>query len=136
MTLMTSLSDPELPVIATLHKGSNTQWDFADFVVSCLENKHLNEGDYFIVDNATVHNGQESFIMIYQLLSMKGVKLIFLPKYSPELNPCELVFAQIKRYLKEHREVNDTLLVSILKGAARISTENIYNYYNKCHYNF
>jgi hypothetical protein len=42
-----------------------------------------------------------------RLLSKKlcadtGVKLIFLPPYSPDLNPIELFFARLKKFIKRH----------------------------------
>ena len=43
------------------------------------------------MDNATVHKGLESMRFLSPLLRAAGVKLLFLPKYSPELNPCEEV---------------------------------------------
>ena len=33
---------------------------------------------------------------------MRGAKLIFLPPYSPELNPIELAFGSVLRYLRAH----------------------------------
>lgn len=31
-----------------------------------------------------------------------GVKVIFLPPYSPDLNPIELFFARLKKFIKHH----------------------------------
>ena len=36
-----------------------------------------------------------------QLIRAAGAKLFFLPKYSPDLNPIEQVFAKLKRLLRE-----------------------------------
>ena len=33
---------------------------------------------------------------------MRGAKLLFLPPYSPELNPIELAFGSVLRYLRAH----------------------------------
>jgi transposase len=33
------------------------------------------------------------------ILELADVRMFFLPKYSPELNPCELVFAQVRLLL-------------------------------------
>jgi len=54
-------------------------------------------GDYLVINNASVHGGEESIDIFIDLLEANGIKLIYLPKYSPELNPCELVFNFIKR---------------------------------------
>ena len=36
-----------------------------------------------------------------QLIRSAGAKLIFLPKYSPDLNPIEQVFAKLKHFLRK-----------------------------------
>ena len=36
-----------------------------------------------------------------QLIRSVGAKLFFLPKYSPELNPIEQVFAKLKHFLRQ-----------------------------------
>jgi transposase len=37
---------------------------------------------------------------IQEYLLQHGVTVVTLPTYSPELNPCELVFARVKRHLR------------------------------------
>jgi transposase len=49
-----------------------------------------------IVDNAAVHYGTDINEIVIFALESVGAKLIFLPAYSPELNPCELCFAIVK----------------------------------------
>ncbi len=72
---------------------------FNRFVTKLIEMHKLVEGDYFCVDGASVHYGSDSFPLLCELLDTAGVHLIFLPKYSPELNPCEEVFAIVKHHL-------------------------------------
>ena len=36
-----------------------------------------------------------------QLIRSAGAKLLFLPKYSPDLNPIEQVFAKLKHLLRK-----------------------------------
>jgi hypothetical protein len=52
LTLLTSLSDPARSCVIDLRTNSNSQWDFASFVLFCLQNNHLAAGDYLILDNA------------------------------------------------------------------------------------
>ena len=40
-----------------------------------------------------------------QMLQDAGILVIFLPPYSPDLNPAEELFSLVKYYLKEHDEV-------------------------------
>lgn len=62
-----------------------------------------------------------------------GVQLVFLPAYSPELNPCELVFAQIKNIIRSslYNGLNG-LFEKVILCIISISWENIRNYYQKC----
>ena len=45
------------------------------------------------MDNASFHKGSETEVLIRE----SGASLLFLPPYSPELNPIEKDFANIKR---------------------------------------
>jgi len=64
---------------------------FVDFVLNCCLDGALVAGDYLILDNAPVHHGEESAAFLMDILEYFSVKLVYLPAYSPELNPCELV---------------------------------------------
>jgi transposase len=58
--------------------------------------------------------------------------MVFLPQYSPELNPCELVFAQMKSHLRKLPYVKDGLLQLILNISSKVTQMNMINYYKKC----
>ena len=51
-----------------------------------------------IMDNAKIHMFKELEDTIHQC----GAKLIFLPPYSPELNPIEVAFGQLKRWIQRY----------------------------------
>jgi len=57
----------------------------------------LREGDIVIVDNLGSHKGKAA----RALIRSAGAKLFFLPKYSPDLNPIEQVFAKLKHLLRK-----------------------------------
>jgi len=130
MTLMTTL-DPEAlcPVVATLRTDSNSHWDFLDFIIYLLEKKHLVAGDVFFVDNAGVHWGSDAFPIISSLLRAAGVTLFFLPKYSPELNPCEEIFAAIKAHLRSYWG-DEKFWLEILKSTVTVKYEHVLAYYH------
>jgi transposase len=60
----------------------------------------LQDGDLLIVDNATVHFGEGSRDELLRLLMDNSIQYLFIPTYSPELNPCELVFSFIKKHIR------------------------------------
>ncbi len=57
----------------------------------------LRPGDIVIMDNLGSHRGK----IIRQLIRSAGAKLFLLPKYSPDLNPIEQVFAKLKHLLRK-----------------------------------
>jgi transposase len=57
----------------------------------------LRHGDIVIMDNLGSHRGK----IIRQLIRSAGAKLFLLPKYSPDLNPIEQVFAKLKHLLRK-----------------------------------
>jgi len=57
----------------------------------------LREGDIVIMDNLGSHKGKA----VRELIRSAGAKLFFLPKYSPDLNPIEQVFAKLKHLLRK-----------------------------------
>jgi transposase len=54
-------------------------------------------GDIVILDNLGSHKGKA----VRELIRSTGAKLFFLPKYSPDLNPIEQVFAKLKHLLRK-----------------------------------
>ena len=70
--------------------------------------------------------------MIEHFLLEKGHIPIFLPKYHPELNPIERVWAQLKRYTKGHCKYTLPLLrKNIPLAYDSVTIENIQNHFRK-----
>lgn len=57
----------------------------------------LAAGDLVMMDNLGSHKGKA----IRRAIRAAGAKLFFLPKYSPDLNPIEQVFAKLKHLLRK-----------------------------------
>lgn len=57
----------------------------------------LRPGDVVIMDNLGSHKSKA----VRRLIRAAGAKLLFLPKYSPDLNPIENVFAKLKHLLRK-----------------------------------
>jgi transposase len=57
----------------------------------------LRPGDIVIMDNLGSHKSK----VVRALIRSAGAKLLFLPKYSPDLNPIKQVFAKLKHLLRK-----------------------------------
>ena len=58
----------------------------------------LRPGDLLVImDNLGSHKGKA----VRRPIRSAGAKLLFLPKYSPDLNPIEQVFAKLKHLLRK-----------------------------------
>ena len=66
-------------------------------------------------NNCSIHHTHE----VKDLLNQAGVLALYLPPYSPDLNPIEEAFSYVKSYLRKHDDIIQAgiPLVSILKSA-------------------
>ena len=60
----------------------------------------LRPGDIVVLDNLGSHKGQA----VRRAIRAAGAHLLFLPPYSPDLNPIEQVFAKLKTLLRKADE--------------------------------
>jgi hypothetical protein len=133
LTILVSLDEQE-PVVMTYRTDTNSQWDFLKFVLYCLKIGKLVRGDFLVVDNAAVHGGTNSWPILKAVLDNAGVQLVFLPAYSPELNPCELAFNEIKRRIRSYRLYTRSVAVEVVKAVAGVSASMMVAWYRHCIY--
>ncbi len=57
----------------------------------------LSQGDVVILDNLPAHKSEKAA----QCLKQRGAWFLFLPPYSPDLNPIEQLFSKIKAHLRK-----------------------------------
>lgn len=69
----------------------------------------LKPGQVVILDNATFHKSQKT----KELISSADCRVIFLPPYSPDLNPIERFWANLKRTIRENLKKFKTLSETI-----------------------
>ncbi len=85
----------------------------------------LKPGDIVIADNLGSHKGKA----VRQALRAVGARLLFLPKYSPDLNPIEQVFAKLKHFLrKAAARTPDDVCAAIGKLLDEYSPQECANY--------
>jgi transposase len=91
----------------------------------------LRSGDIVIMDNLGSHKGKA----VRQLIRSAGAKLIFLPKYSPDLNPIEQMFAKLKHLLrKAAARTLETVCAAIGELLGTFTKQECANYFTNSGY--
>lgn len=73
----------------------------------------LQEGDVVVMDNLGAHQPDA----VRTLLEAAGVAILFLPPYSPELNPIELAWSKVKTFVRARRPQSLVQLHRSVKSA-------------------
>ena len=85
----------------------------------------LAPGDIVIMDNLGSHKGKA----VRQEIRKAGAKLLFLPKYSPDLNPIEQLFAKLKHRLRAAQKRSATELSdAVAEILATVTPQECSNY--------
>jgi transposase len=91
----------------------------------------LRPDDIVIIDNLGSHKGKA----VRQLIRAVGAKLFFLPKYSPDLNPIEQVFAKLKHLLrKAAARTVEAVCAAIGEALAAFTPQECANYFRNSGY--
>ncbi len=91
----------------------------------------LRPGDVVIMDNLSSHKRRR----IRDLIEAAGAHLVFLPAYSPDLNPIELVFAKIKQLLRSMAcRTRDALWKAMQGVLDQVTPSDAMNCYKHCGY--
>ncbi|OIR00529.1 hypothetical protein GALL_174020 [mine drainage metagenome] len=85
----------------------------------------LEPGDVVILDNLSSHKSEKA----KAILKERGAWFLFLPPYSPDLNPIEMAFAKLKAHL---RRIGARTIEALWKAVGSIcdlySTDECWNY--------
>jgi transposase len=73
----------------------------------------LKEGDIVIMDNLSSHK----VAGVSEVIENAGAKIMYLPPYSPDLNPIEQMWSKIKAYLRKIKARSQDSLYSAIKDA-------------------
>jgi transposase len=91
----------------------------------------LRPSDIVIMDNLGSHKGKA----VRRLIRAAGAKLFFLPKYSPDLNPIEQVFAKLKHLLrKAAARSTEALCTALAELLGTFTPQECANYFRNAGY--
>ena len=88
--------------------------------------KELKPGQIVVLDNASYHKRKG----IQRVLEEVGCKLLFLPAYSPDFNPIEQLWSQLKRLVKKSmRQVQKSVNAAIDWAFLEIIDSDLSSYF-------
>ncbi len=91
----------------------------------------LSEGQVVVLDNLGAHRTER----IRELIEEKGAELVFLPTYSPDLNPIEEAFSKIKNILRKiGARTHEDLVEAISWALSEVSPQDGAGWFNHCGY--
>ena len=93
----------------------------------------LRPGDLVIMDNLSPHKSDPTLALIINA----GAQVLFLPAYSPDLNPIEKMWSKIKSLLRtaEARTPAD-LITAIGQALAKVTSQDALGWFVSCGYSF
>jgi transposase len=117
ITMLACLSEAGLSAPMTV-EGAVDGTVFLVYVEQILA-PTLSPGDVVIMDNLGAHKVKG----IKEAIEGRGAKVIYLPPYSPDLNPIEKCWSKVKTYLRAAKARTRQALEKALKEALLLVTE-------------
>lgn len=129
ITMIGALTTAGLVAMMTI-EGGTCRHVFHAFVEQVLA-PVLRPGMIVVIDNAGAHKVRE----VIEAMLACGVKVKFLPPYSPDLNPIELAWSKLKEFLRAKKaRTRDALDAAIAAGMKAISIGDSRNWIRGCGY--
>lgn len=110
--------------------GGTTRERFAGFVRDALA-PTLRPGDVVVMDNLSAHHARE----VAEVVEGRGASLLFLPPYSPDLNPIEKMWSKVKSLVRGRRARDVGLLTqAVAQALSRVTPSDCLGWFRSCGY--
>jgi transposase len=111
-------------------EGPTTRGMFETYLEEVLA-PTLSPGQVVVMDNLSAHKGGR----VRKIIEGRGCELIYLPPYSPDLNPLEEAFAKLKGLLrKSGARRREALVEAMGKALEAITVGDIRGFFGHCGY--
>ena len=91
----------------------------------------LQPGDVIVIDNLSAHKG----VAIRAAIEARQARVVFLPPYSPDLNPIEKCWAKVKTALRAAKaQTFDALVDAVCDALHTITPEDAAAWFAHCGY--
>jgi transposase len=130
-TLIASITFEEAMAEAMTIEGATDAKAFEAYVEHFVA-PTLKKGQVVVLDGLGAHRTEK----VRDLIEERGADLLFLPSYSPDLNPIEEAFAKIKNIVRKTGARTREALVEAISGAlSAITLEDVAGWFAHCGYN-
>jgi transposase len=93
----------------------------------------LRGGDIVVMDTLSPHKSEPTLSLINQV----GAQVLFLPAYSPDLNPIEKMWSKVKNHLRSAEARTEETLIQAIGSALRsVTPQDAINWFASCGYSF
>jgi transposase len=128
-TLIGAISIQGIVCMKTI-KGSMKGKDFEAFIQHDLC-PHLSSNHVVVMDNLNSHKS----VKIQQLIEATGARVLYLPRYSPEFNPIEMLWSVLKAFVRKFKPSSLAAIHLVMKTFfLTINKAFFRNWFSKCCY--
>ncbi|MDB8711511.1 IS630 family transposase [Mediterraneibacter gnavus] len=114
----------------TVYCGGTTMEWFAEYLKTMLI-PALSKTDIIVMDNMRSHHAK----IVKQVLDESGINDLYLPPYSPDLNPIEKMWSKLKAYLrKEKVRIASELPPAIERAFSTVRASDCLGWFGSCNY--
>ena len=129
-TLLSSIRIEDATMVHKEISGALNGVIFLEYIRNDLA-PTLRQGDIVIMDNLRVHK----VAGVRQAIEEKGASVLYLPPYSPDLNPIEMLWSKIKAFLREQKARDAVILLDKIQEAySTISLQDILGWFSAAGY--
>jgi transposase len=91
----------------------------------------LKPGQVVVMDNLGAHRPKR----VRELIEQRGCELLYLPPYSPDLNPIEEAFAKVKHILRKVcARTKEALIEAMGRALGAVSARDVRGFFAHCGY--
>ena len=92
-------------------------------------------GQIVVMDNLSAHKEGRAGERVRELIERRGCEVLYLPPYSPDLNPIEEAFAKIKGVLRKAEARNrEALIEAIGRAISAVTAQDVRGFFEHCGY--
>lgn len=129
MTILGALNATGIQAAMTIEAATDADV-FATFMADVL-GPTLRAGQVVVLDNLSAHKDPR----VQKAVEARGCRLVYLPPYSPDLNPIEMAWAKVKSYLRAQKARTwERLEQEVGAALATITSQDAQGFFRHCGY--